>query len=85
MVGGMANGPPSGMWGGTHEAVAPTTAAGRPPMSTVSQHPSVIVPENGCGTGVGTGPTGLGIRRMWTSIPVTTSVMRAAGGIVITP
>src|SRR5512139_1099958 len=79
LVGGIWKGPPCGMCGGTLVAVLPTTAAGWPPMNTSVLHPPVIVPAKGWGSGVGTGPPGLGIITMWVSVPTTLSPILAAG------
>lgn len=78
-VGGTWNGPPCGTCGGAFVAVLPTTAAGWPPITTFVLQPPVIVPANGWGSGVGTGPPGLGIMMMWTSVPTTLSPIFAAG------
>src|SRR5688572_9611564 len=78
-VGGFANGPPCGMCGGALVAVLPTVAAGWPPINTFVLQPPVIVPANGCGSGVGTGPPGDGMLTMWTSVPTTLSPIFAAG------
>lgn len=78
-VGGTWNGPPCGTCGGAFVAVLPTIAAGWPPITTFVLQPPVIVPANGWGSGVGTGPPGLGIMMMWTSVPTTLSPIFAAG------
>jgi hypothetical protein len=51
--------------------VLPTVAAGMPAIITLVLHPPVIMPANGLGSGVGTGPQGEGIMKMWVSVPTT--------------
>src|SRR6516162_727565 len=64
LVGGTWNVPAGGMWGGSLTAMLPTTAAGRSLMRTVSLHSLAILPSNGSGVGVATGPPGEGTRTM---------------------
>src|SRR5438034_179292 len=68
-----------GMCDGLFVASEPTTAASWPPIFTDPIVPPVIVPENGCGSGVGTAPLGAGTITTWMSIPTTGSFLRAAG------
>ena len=64
---------------GEFVAVEPTTAAGCPPSFTVCTRPPSTIPENGCGSGVGTGPPGVGTITMWMSTPTTWEAPLAAG------
>ena len=68
-----------GRCGGWFVACDPTTAASAPPIFTDAIVPPVIVPEKGCGSGVGTAPLGAGTMTTWMSIPTTESSLRAAG------
>ena len=69
-----------GIWGGTFCKVLPTTAAGLLPMSTEVTHPPRILPEYGCGNGVGTGgPGGAGTATMCVHRPGAESPMTEAG------
>src|SRR5438445_3979899 len=71
LVGGFMNGPPCGMCGGALVGMLPSVAAGIPAIMTLGLQPPVMVPANGCGSGVGTGPPGEGIMTMWMSVPTT--------------
>src|SRR3954451_3385223 len=56
-----------GRCGGTLSAVLPTVAAGFPMMLTVALRPPFSMPENPCGSGVGTCPDGDGTITTWVS------------------
>ena len=60
-------------------AVLPLVAAAMLSIDTVLASSPEIVPTNGMGVGVGTGPPGDGIMRICVSIPLTTSPCFAAG------
>src|SRR3954447_14535982 len=60
LVGGFWKVPFGGTCGGLFVAVLPTTAANWPSIMTFWLQPPVMVPANGSGVGVGTGPPGLG-------------------------
>lgn len=84
LVGGTPGAVPGGVgtWGGTFCSPLPSTAAGLPPINTVVEHPSVIVPAYGCGKGVGTGePGGAGTRTMCVHTPGALSPSTAAGPV----
>ena len=59
----------------------PIIAAGMFSIITLGLQLPVIIPLNGIGVGVGTGPPGLGTMMMWVSWPMTWSPCLAAGGI----
>jgi len=68
LVGGLAKGPPTGMCGGRLMAVLPRVAAGFDSMSTLVLQLPEMMPTNGIGVGVGTGPAGEGTRMTWVSV-----------------
>ena len=74
-----------GRCGGWFAATEPTTAAGWPAISTLLTSPELIVPLNGCGSGVGTGPPGEGTMTMWVSTPTTVAAPFAAGWPISSP
>jgi len=68
------------MCGGVLLAVLPTVAAGRPIIFTSLLNPSLMMPENGCGKGVGTGGAGgAGTITMCVSMATIWSPCLAAG------
>src|SRR5207237_1071434 len=77
--GGLENEPPIGTCGGVFVAVLLTVAAASPSMFTSELSEPSMMPVNGCGVGVGTGPPGVGTRMMCVSVAVTWSLCLAAG------
>src|SRR5690242_13410243 len=78
-LGGVWKGPPCGTWAGELVAVLPWVAAGLPSMLTSALRAPSSCPTKGWGSGVGTGPPGVGIITMWMSVPTTWSPCFAAG------
>src|SRR6266511_4021939 len=78
-TGGRWNAPPCGTCGGVLSAVLPCVAACRPMIFTLGLRPPLMIPLNGCGSGVGTVPLGEGTMTMWVSVPVIRSPCFAAG------
>src|SRR6185369_12141822 len=68
-----------GMCAGELVAVEPTTAAGWPPIFTDETSAPSMGPENGCGSGVGTGPPGDGTITRCVSTAITVLAPLAAG------
>src|SRR5689334_14148156 len=71
LVGGTWNVPVVGICGGMFCAIEPTVAAGLPLIRTFTLVFIVILPLNGNGCGVGTGPPGLGTSTTWMSAALT--------------